>query len=276
MTLAEINPYIRFARRQERKFAQEEKIAPDHRIFIIEKGSAVFYLDGYVCQAEKGDVIYWHAGVRYRVEQSEDAVISGCNFDFVRTDSTVLLPVFPVNADQFDGLVLEQADFSDTDLFDSFCCIRSAYGILPKLHELYEEYGSRQIFYEQRCSALLKDVLMLCLRFLSGNQAEASAKITQQVLAYIQQHYSEDLTNGHFAKAFHYHPNYISQLVKEQTGLPLHRYIRTYRIHMAFDLLQTTELTVAQIAELVGIPDIHQFSKAFKQIIGISPSNFRK
>jgi AraC-like DNA-binding protein len=276
MTLSQINPYVRFARCQERKFITKERIAPDHRIFFVEEGSAVFYLDGQAYPAEKGDIFYWHSGIRYRVAQSEDAVISGCNFDFFRTDSTVLLPVFPMVADQFSGEVLEKTDFVDSQLFDRFFRIRSTYAIRSKLHELYEEYESRQIFYEQRCSALLKDVLMLCLRFLSGNQAEASAKITQEILAYIKQHYPEDLTNAHFAKVFHYHPNYISQLIKEQTGLPLHRYIRNFRIHTALDLLQSTDLTVAQAAEQVGIPDIHQFSKAFKQVIGISPSALRK
>jgi len=276
MTLFQINPYVRFARRQERKFITEERIAPDHRIFFVEKGSAVFYLDGQACPAEKGDVFFWRSGVRYRVEQSEDAVISGCNFDFFHTDHTVLLPVFPVIAEQFSGEILEKAIFSDTHIFDHFCCIHNTYAMRSKLHELYEEYESKQIFYEQRCSALLKDILTLCLRILNGNQAETSAKITQNILAYIKQHYQENLTNRHFAEVFHYHPNYISQLVKEQTGLPLHRYIRNYRIHMALDLLQTTDLTISQVAEQVGVPDIHQFSKAFKQIIGVPPGSFRK
>jgi len=276
MTLTDINPYMRFARRRECAFSPVEKIAFDHRLFFIEKGSAVFYLDGQVYKAEKGDLLFWRSGIRYRVESTPDAVVSGCNFDFLRTPDTPLLPIFPVAADRFTGKVLEQVDFSDTHAFDHAFCIRNTYGILAKLHELYEEYASRQVFYEQRCSALLKDILVLCVRFGSGNQAASSARITQEVLSYIRQHYAEPLTNEHFSEVFHYHPNHLSQLVKEQTGLPLHRYIRTLRVYAALELLQSTRLTIAQIAEQVGIGDIHQFSKAFRQIIGVSPSTFRK
>ena len=276
MTLSEINPYVRFIRRQECGFPLWERVAYDHRIFLVEKGCAVFYLDGQAYKAEKNDVVFWRSGIPYRVEHTPDAVISGCNFDFVRTNSTVLLPVSPVNASQFHDQVLEQVDFSDTPMFDSALCIRNAYGVRTKLHELYEEFESKQNFFEQRCSALLKDILMLCLRFSGGNHAGSSAKITQEVLAYIKQHYAENLTSEHFAEIFHYHPNHISQLIKGNTGLPLHRYIRTYRVYIALDLLQTTELSMAQIAEQVGMGDIHQFSKAFKQIIGVSPSSFRK
>ena len=276
MTIQEINPYVRFARWQEANFPKWERIAYDQRLFIVEKGNVTFYVGDQVYKAEKGDVIFWRAGIRYRVEAAPGAVISGCNFDFVRTEHTVLPPVFPANMDQYTGEVLETVDFSDTRMFDSVLFLRHSYGIQPKLHKLYEEYESKLIFYEHRCSALLKDELILCLRFSGGSWEGPSGQITQAVLDHIRQHYREDLTNAHFERVFHYHPNYISQLVKSSTGLPLHRYIRTYRVHAALDLLQSTELSVAEIAEQVGIRDIHQFSKTFKQIIGSSPSSFRK
>ena len=276
MTLADMNPYMRFARRRECTFPKSERVAFDHRLFFIEKGSAVFYLDGQVYKAEKGDLLFWRSGLRYQVESTPGAVISGCNFDFFQTADTPLWVIFPVAADRFTGKVQEQVNFSDTHAFEHAFCIRNTYGILPKLHELYDEYESKQIFYEQRCSALLKDILVLCVRFFNGNQAAASARITQEVLSYIRQHYAEPLTGAHFSAIFHYHPNHLSQLVKEQTGLPLHRYIRTYRIYTALDLLQSTRLSIGEIAEQVGISDIHQFSKAFKQIIGTTPGSFRK
>lgn len=276
MTLSELNPYVRFARRQERKFAEEERVAADHRLFIVESGSARFYLKGQLYTLEANDVIFWRAGIPYRVEAEADTVISGCNFDFVHTHRTVLHPVFPVSADTPGIAVLEPDTFTDTEFLQDVCLIRNAHGVRHRLHTLYEEYESKQIFYEQRCSALMKEVLTLCLRLAGGNQAASSAQITQQILAYIRQHYSKQLTNEHFSQVFHYHPNYISQLVKEQTGLPLHRYIRTYRIYQALELLQTTELSVTQVAEAVGMPDIQQFSKAFKQIVGVSPGTFLK
>ena len=276
MTVYEINPYVRFARRQEFRFPPEETIAYDHRIFIVEKGSAAFYLEDQEFFLEAGDVLYWPAGIRYRAALAPDAVVSGCNFDFCHRENTALLPIFPVKTPQFTGRVIEKPFFSDIPAFNGICCFRNTYGVLPKFHELYEEYESKQLYYEQRCSALLKDALMLCLRFYNRTRTAGAARITREVLDYIREHYSEELTAERFGALFHYHPNHISQLIREQTGLPLHRYIRTYRIYAALDLLQSTRLSIGEIAEQVGMPDIHQFSKAFKQIIGTPPSSFRK
>ena len=276
MTLFEINPYVRFARRQEFRFPPEETVAYDHRIFIIEKGTADFYLGDVAYSLEAGDVIYWPSGIRYRAVLSPDAVVSGCNFDFIRTERTVLMPLHPSSPEQFTGSLVEIPDFSDAPAFRGVCCFRNTYGILPKLHELYEEFESKQLFFDQRCGALLKDVLMLCLRFYNRKSTAGAARVTQEVLAYIRQHYGGPLSGQQLAELFHYHPNHLSQLIKEQTGLPLHRYIRTYRIHAALDLLQSTRLSISEIAEQVGMEDIHQFSKAFKQIVGTSPSSFRK
>lgn len=276
MPLFTINPYVRFARRQEFCFPPEETIAYDHRLFIVEKGSAAFYLEDTEFFLEAGDVLYWPSGIRYRAALSPDAVVSGCNFDFFQTAHTVLPPIPPVRIDQFSGVIPEKPNFSDTPAFNGICCFRNTYGVLPKLHELYEEYESKQLYYDQRCSALLKDALMLCLRFYNRSRAAGATRITREVLDYIREHYREDLSAEHFGELFHYHPNHISQLIKEQTGLPLHRYIRTYRIYAALDLLQSTRLSISEIAEQVGMGDIHQFSKVFKQIIGTSPSSFRK
>lgn len=134
MLLKELNPYVRFARRREFRFAPVESVAPDHRIFIVEKG------------------------------------------------------------------------FSDTGLFDNVFCLRNTYGILPKFHELYEEYESRQIFWEQRCGALLKDILVLCLRLSESNQSSGSAWVAREVLSFIRQNYQKPLNNAVFSQMFHYHP----------------------------------------------------------------------
>ena len=276
MTVSEINPYVRFARFVESRFFIEDRIPYDHRLFFVEKGKAVFYFADAVYELEAGDAIYWPAGTRYRVEPSTDTIVSGCNFDFFRRPDTELLPLYPARTVQFSGRVSEKPNFSDMPAFNGICCFRNTYGVLPKLHELYEEFDSRQLYFEQRCSALLKDALMLCLRFYNRDRSSGAARLTREILSYIRQNYSSDLSAEHFGEVFHYHPNYISQLIKDQTGLPLHQYIRTYRMYTALELLQASELSIGEIAEQVGMPDIHQFSKAFKQIIGTPPSSFRK
>jgi two-component system response regulator YesN len=95
------------------------------------------------------------------------------------------------------------------------------------------------------------------------------------ILSYIHAHYQQPMTNGDIAAHFGYHEYYISALVRKFTGLPLHRYLLRYRMHTAIGLLQTTSLSVSEVAAMVGMPDVKHFSKCFKNVMGVPPSTFR-
>ena len=46
-------------------------------------------------------------------------------------------------------------------------------------------------------------------------------------------------------------------------------------MHIAVALLQSTNMSIREVAEKVGMPDIKHFSKCFKKFIGHSPSQFK-
>jgi two-component system response regulator YesN len=94
------------------------------------------------------------------------------------------------------------------------------------------------------------------------------------VLDYIKEHYRENLTNLMLAKKFSYHPNYISRLVKDHTGMTLHRYLLDYRIKKALLFLKSGEYNVSDAASAVGFSDIKHFSKCFRRHMGCPPSTF--
>jgi AraC-like DNA-binding protein len=52
-------------------------------------------------------------------------------------------------------------------------------------------------------------------------------------------------------------------------------FLINYRVERAVDLMQNPELTIGDISRSVGYEDPFQFSKIFKKIKGVSPSEFR-
>ncbi|MDF2669804.1 MAG: two component transcriptional regulator, AraC family, partial [Paenibacillus sp.] len=74
---------------------------------------------------------------------------------------------------------------------------------------------------------------------------------------------------------------YISD---KQTNRILNKYYQTSfkqkqldtRVQVALDLLQSTEMTISEIAEHVGYAPAYNFSKVFKQKMGITPKQYRK
>ncbi len=68
----------------------------------------------------------------------------------------------------------------------------------------------------------------------------------------------------------------FSRIFKEATGMNYSEYTNTVRIGYAESLLMNTELTIAEIAEEIGIDTPSYFTKLFKQVIGFSPTQYRK
>ena len=57
----------------------------------------------------------------------------------------------------------------------------------------------------------------------------------------------------------------------ELVGESAMRYVTRWRMHVAADLLETTDTTVAAVAAQVGYDSVAAFSRAFKRVIGSTP-----
>ncbi|MCY7134424.1 response regulator [Streptococcus gordonii] len=71
-------------------------------------------------------------------------------------------------------------------------------------------------------------------------------------------------------------PSYLSVLIKKELGLPFQDYLIQERIKKAKLLLLTTDLKIYEIAEQVGFEDMNYFSQRFKQVVGLTPRQFKK
>ena len=68
----------------------------------------------------------------------------------------------------------------------------------------------------------------------------------------------------------------LKDCFKAVYGKPIHAFQREYKMQTATKLLVTTKLSIAEIAGMVGYENPNKFSAAFKEIIGQSPSKYRK
>jgi YesN/AraC family two-component response regulator len=98
----------------------------------------------------------------------------------------------------------------------------------------------------------------------------------KRVIEYIHQNLSEKLTLADAAAQIHLHPNYLSQLFKQQLGRNFIDYIVGVRMEEAMKLLLLTSLRVNEIANRLGYTDIAYFSNTFKKWSGYNPSDYRK
>lgn len=145
----------------------------------------------------------------------------------------------------------------------------------PLIEHLLAENTKKLIDYEVTSSALMCEILVEALRH-SMVSAMQKDDIIEEVISYIHNNFSTAMTNASIAEKFGFHPNYLSSLVKNSTGLSLKQYIIQTKIMNAVEMLETGAFSIGEIAKKCGFYDIYHFSKYFKSIMKVAPSKFTK
>jgi len=107
-----------------------------------------------------------------------------------------------------------------------------------------------------------------------------SSQFSEQLNNYFVQLYkgaeNEPLNLKMVSRQMHLHPNYLSNLLKVQTGKSAAQLIRERMILEAKSLLTTTSMTISEIAYYLHFKDTSNFAKFFKSHSEKSPSQFRE
>ena len=99
--------------------------------------------------------------------------------------------------------------------------------------------------------------------------------IANKIEQYINNHFREDIQVDELARLVSLTPNYVSTIFKEVTGLTIVQYIHQLRMETARDLLQHSDMSIAQISNYLGFCDPSYFNRVFKKITGQPPSRLR-
>lgn len=96
-----------------------------------------------------------------------------------------------------------------------------------------------------------------------------------EMLNYIQANYKE-ITLDEMAERFHLSEPYISKYVKEKSGKTFSEHVTHIRLKRAKTLLKNGSMTIENIADAVGYPNVEHFNRTFKKKFDMTPSQYRK
>ncbi|WP_125154600.1 response regulator transcription factor [Clostridium rectalis] len=95
------------------------------------------------------------------------------------------------------------------------------------------------------------------------------------VLEYINENHGEDITLEKAASISNLSIYYFSKLFKKEMGMTFITYVTKFKIGRAKELLKNTDVPIVQIASQLGYYECGYFTKVFKKIEGITPSEYR-
>ena len=108
------------------------------------------------------------------------------------------------------------------------------------------------------------------------NIAARDDLLIHQCLAYMEEYYPDQLQVNELAGSLNISYRHLARIFKRVTGITIIDKLNDIRIGHAKRLLMETNMTVSQIADIVGFDNTYYFSNVFKKHTYISPTGFRK
>ena len=112
--------------------------------------------------------------------------------------------------------------------------------------------------------------------YFECNKVKGKLKWINNVIDYINDNPTENISLHKFAQEFQLHPNYIVRKFKEKTGYKLSEYLEKIRVENTIQEIVNSEDTLRNISLDNGYFDQSHFNKVFKKQLSITPSQFKK
>jgi two-component system, response regulator YesN len=121
----------------------------------------------------------------------------------------------------------------------------------------------------------MKNIFISVLEYHEQKQKDKHSSTRREFQKYIEEHYQQDITLKELAEEWHYSPNYLGNIFKQDFGKGFSEYLAEYRMKKAALLLKNYETKIYEVAHQVGYNNISSFIKQFKQAYDITPAEYR-
>jgi AraC-like DNA-binding protein len=133
-------------------------------------------------------------------------------------------------------------------------------------------------------SATSVDELIAAYRRAVSNLVEFSERPVEaaqhgnvrRALQFVRDHLAERLSLSKVARVAGFAPSHFALLFKRSEKTSFGRYVKRARIERAKELLQGTDLSADRISNLVGFNLRHYFHRVFKEVVGVTPMQYRR
>ncbi|MGL5438069.1 MAG: response regulator transcription factor [Lachnospiraceae bacterium] len=124
------------------------------------------------------------------------------------------------------------------------------------------------------CEAI-RDVVDYGLSVGREEAALSLPDIVRRTAKYIDEYYYEDLSLTSLANQFGVEKSYFSRLFRQETGENLMLYITRKRMEKACEYMRGSDISLTEIAFMVGYDDYAYFNRVFRKTYGRSPRDYR-
>lgn len=146
-------------------------------------------------------------------------------------------------------------------------------------HQLFKDDTSQDLYNHSRNST---ECMMNWIHYFINKTIDFTDKVTKsqsvisKVKDYIKNNLKSNISRDDIANYVFLNPDYLTRIFKKSTGQSLTEYINDQRIERSTFLLIHSETPISDIALDVGYDNFSYYSKVFKKMTGMTPSEYRK
>ncbi|WP_059002608.1 helix-turn-helix domain-containing protein [Leptolyngbya sp. NIES-2104] len=143
--------------------------------------------------------------------------------------------------------------------------------------DIEAQYPAGRIFGESLATGLVIHLLKQYAVWQPRDRddSQLSKPQLQKVSDYILDRLDQDLSLSELANVLNLSQYHFSRLFKQSTGMAPHQYLTRCRIDRAKQLLLNTQMSISEIAFAVGFNNHSSFTRLFRQLVGVTPKEFR-
>ncbi|WP_152393826.1 AraC family transcriptional regulator [Paenibacillus guangzhouensis] len=234
-----------------------------HELILATGGSGSITIDGRKYQVQPGMLFYIAPGLLHTFELSgEDlpyVMTVHFNYAFVthtdgRLDISNEAPILTIPSGQQ---------------------LKDYYLVEELFKKLVDTWHAKGLGYEFMTKTLLQQLLIaLWQNIRKQDQIDASSLKIEKIIVYMQQNLSKKITLQELANQVLWSPTYLSRTFKGITGYAVIEFFNKMKIDQAKELMLESDKKIREVAQAVGYTDEFYFSRMFKKIEGMSPSEF--
>lgn len=133
------------------------------------------------------------------------------------------------------------------------------------------------IFNSRSTDEIKNKIIEKSIELISKMQITSNklSPIIQQVVSYVKNNYSEEISLKTLGFKYNINPSYLGQIFNKEVGEPFSEFLNRIRNEKAKDLLLNTNMKINDIADEIGYIDASYFYRKFKEHFGVSPNTMR-
>ena len=254
--------------------------------FMVEDGEGELVYEGKKYELRSGDVVFIDCRKAYRHSTGMNPNAGLWSLRWCHFYGPSMPAIYAKYCERGGLPVIRGADVSvdlacgaDMGRRDDVSCGADVSQYAAILTDIYTLASSSDYIRDMRINGKLNDLLTLLMESSWHREAHTNAPKKMEisrVKSFLDEHYKEKLSLESVASHFFIDKHYLARLFKEQYGVTLVTYLQQVRITHAKRMLRFTDKSIEEIGLECGIGELNYFSRVFKKLEGVSPSEFRR